>query len=45
MVTYIENMIVKTSLVIDHLMDLKEAFFTIAAINMKLNLTKSFFGL
>jgi hypothetical protein len=45
MVAYIENMIVKTSSAIDHLMDLEEAFFTITAINMKLNLKKSFFGL
>jgi hypothetical protein len=38
-------MVVKISSASDHLQDLKEAFRVMKAMNMKLNPTKSFFGL
>jgi Reverse transcriptase (RNA-dependent DNA polymerase) len=45
MEAYIDDMVVKSPSVVGHLADLKEAFSVMAAVNMKLNPTKSFFGL
>jgi (p)ppGpp synthase/HD superfamily hydrolase len=42
---YIDDMIVKCLSAANHLQDLAEAFSVMAAVNMKLNLTKSFSGL
>jgi hypothetical protein len=41
---YIDDMVVKSSSVANHLQDLAKAFSVMAVVNMKLNPTKSFFG-
>ena len=44
MEVYVDDMIVKTKLAADHLIDLQETFDRLRYYNMKLNLQKSVFG-